>query len=59
LCSYLVSYCSPARAGRRTVEVVVKLTADDGESRQAEAESEFDATGFNATCRSSLQASGL
>jgi hypothetical protein len=56
---YLVSYCSPARAGRRTMEVVVKLTGDDGKSRQAHAESEFDATGFNATCRSSLQASRL
>jgi hypothetical protein len=41
------------------MEVVVKLTGDDGKSRQAEAESQFDATGFNATCRSSLQASRL
>jgi hypothetical protein len=49
--SYLVSYCSPARAGKRTVEWVVKLHDDSGATRQARADSEFDATGFNASCR--------
>jgi hypothetical protein len=48
---YLVSYCSPARAGKRTVELVVKLRDSDGNTRQARAASEFDATGFNASCR--------
>lgn len=48
---YLVSYCSPARAGKRTVELVVKLRDDDGGTRKARAASEFDATGFNASCR--------
>lgn len=47
---YLVSYCSPARAGKRTVEWVVKLRDEDGNTRQAHAESEVDATGFNASC---------
>lgn len=50
---YLVSYCSPARAGKRTVELVVKLTDEDGSTRKARAASEFDATGFNASCRAS------
>jgi len=50
---YLVSYCSPARAGKRTVELVVKLRDEDGTTRQARAETEVDATGFNASCRAS------
>lgn len=55
---YVVSYCSPARAGKRTVEVVVKLRDDAGKSREAHASSEFDATGFNASCHANtLQAS--
>lgn len=48
---YLVSYCSPARAGKRTVEWVVKLRDERGRTRRAEAASEVDATGFNASCR--------
>ncbi len=56
---YLVSYCSPARAGKRTVEVVVTLPDEAGKPRQAEAKSEFDATGFNASCSSTLQTSRL
>jgi hypothetical protein len=57
---YLVSYCSPARAGKRTVEWVVKLRDDAGNTRQARAESEVDATGFNASCRAtSLSTSSL
>jgi hypothetical protein len=50
---YLVSYCSPARAGKRTVEWVVQLRDEDGTTRKARAESELDATGFNASCRAS------
>jgi len=48
---YLVSYCSPARAGKRTVEWVVKLRDEDGNTRSARTASELDATGFNASCR--------
>jgi hypothetical protein len=48
---YLVSYCSPARAGKRTVEWIVKLRDESGHTRRAEAASEVDATGFNASCR--------
>jgi len=48
---YLVSYCSPARGGRRTVEWIVKVHDEDGTTRKARAESELDATGFNASCR--------
>jgi hypothetical protein len=51
--SYVVSYCSPARAGKRTLEVVVRVDDDSGAKRQAAATGEFDATGFNASCRAS------
>lgn len=51
---YVVSYCSPARAGKRTVEVVVTLLDDEGKARSAQAASEFDATGFNGSCSASL-----
>jgi hypothetical protein len=54
---YLVSYCSPARGGKRTVEVVVKLTDESGKERKGGIESEFDATGFTASCNRNLQAS--
>jgi hypothetical protein len=56
---YVVSYCSPARAGKRKLEVVVKLEDEAGKQRQAGAISEFDATGFNASCKQNgaLQAS--
>lgn len=56
---YLVSYCSPARAGKRTVEWVVKLRDEDGTTRQARAASEFDATGFSASCRAASPSSSL
>jgi hypothetical protein len=48
---YVVSYCSPARSGRRSLEVVVKVPDASGNTRTARAASEFDATGFNAGCR--------
>jgi len=48
---YLVSYCSPARAGKRTLELVVTLRDESGNPRKARAEAELDATGFNASCR--------
>jgi hypothetical protein len=55
---YVVSYCSPARAGKRAFEVVVKVPDETGRERDARARAEFDATGFDASCRrSTLQAS--
>ncbi len=54
---YLVSYCSPARGGKRTVEVVVKVPDASGKQRQGEARAEIDATGFSAACRLPLRAS--
>lgn len=54
--SYLVSYCSPARGGKRTVELVVKITDESGKERKAAAQSELDATGFSASCNRNLQA---
>jgi hypothetical protein len=48
---YVVSYCSPARSGKRTLEVVVKLESPDGKAREGVAESELNADGFNASCR--------
>ena len=57
---YVVSYCSPARAGRHSVEVVVKLPDESGRTRTAQAASEFDATGFGSNCRAnSLPATAL
>jgi hypothetical protein len=53
--SYLVSYCSPARGGKRQLEVVVNLPDESGHARQIRAAGEFDATGFNASCRATVQ----
>jgi hypothetical protein len=57
--SYVVSYCSPARAGKRSVQVVVKVADDQGRSREATSSAgEVDATGFNSSCHARpLQAS--
>ncbi len=51
---YLVSYCSPARFGKHKLEVVVKVPDETGKERTAQAASEIDATGFNASCRKRL-----
>lgn len=53
--SYVVQYCSPARGGQRDVEIVVNLRDENGQTEQARAAGAFDATGFNASCRSSAQ----
>ena len=47
---YLLSYCSPARSGKRQLEVEVVLTDAEGNERSASAYAEFDATGFAAGC---------
>jgi hypothetical protein len=53
--SYVLSYCSPARGGRRELEVVVNLRDENGHLQQARGAGDFDATGFNASCRSNAQ----
>jgi hypothetical protein len=53
---YVVSYCSPGRAGTRAFEVVVKLSDEAGTERAGRAWSEYDATGFDETCRAPLAA---
>jgi hypothetical protein len=46
---YLLSYCSPARAGRH--EVRIEATSKQGNSEETGAlRSEFDATGFQPNC---------
>ncbi len=46
---YLISYCSPARAGTRLVRI--EATAlDDTRERRGEVEFEIDATGFGPGC---------
>ena len=47
---YLLSYCSPARAGSRSLLVRVHHHDDEGKSIEAQAYSEFDATGFTGRC---------
>jgi hypothetical protein len=49
---YLLSYCSPSRAGKRWVRVDVKFKKLDGSEREGSLEHEFDATGFTAGCDS-------
>jgi len=47
---YLISYCTPARAGTRKVKVKVTFDSESGAKRSASTKSEFDATGFEAGC---------
>jgi hypothetical protein len=49
---YLVSYCSPARSGRRTLRIEVTTTAGGGEEKQGHVQEEFDSTGFGPACNS-------
>ncbi len=46
---YLVSYCSPSRAGKRWVRIEVTFNKN-GHERNGSVEHEFDATGFSAGC---------
>jgi hypothetical protein len=52
---YLVAYCSPARAGQRTLKVEVKITNAKGLPEVATLETPFDATGFAAGCDNSTR----
>jgi hypothetical protein len=47
---YLVSYCSPARAGGRSLLVRVHHQGKDGKSKEAQAYTEFSADGFTGKC---------
>jgi hypothetical protein len=47
---YLVSYCSPARAGTRRLRLEVSYTNKEGEEHHGDFESEFSARGFGPGC---------
>lgn len=49
---YLVSYCSPARAGTRRLRLEVKYQTKEGEQRSGDFETEFSAKGFGPGCNS-------
>ncbi len=49
---YLVSYCSPARAGKRTLNVAVSVPVPDGKDETDSFSVQFDAEGFTAGCDS-------
>jgi hypothetical protein len=48
---YLLAYCSPARAGKRSVRVEVVHEDKEGHERTGSTDYEFDATGFGPGCR--------
>jgi len=48
---YLVAYCSPARAGQRSVRVEVVYTDLEGKERSGSTSDEFDASGFSPGCK--------
>jgi hypothetical protein len=48
---YLFAYCSPARAGQRTVRVEVVHEDKEGHERSGSTDYEFDASGFGPGCR--------
>ncbi len=48
---YLLSYCSPARAGKHKVTIEAETKDDKGKpDRSGSMQSEFDATGFQPNC---------
>ena len=47
---YLLSYCSPARAGIRRLSVDAMVTETDGTQKKGSWEMDFDSTGFEADC---------
>jgi hypothetical protein len=49
---YLLSYCSPARAGERSLRVEVITTDSEGKEISGRLTTEFDASGFTAGCNS-------
>ncbi len=51
---YLVSYCSPARAGERRLRLEVKYTNKEGEEHHGDFEHDFSAKGFGPGCNSTV-----
>jgi hypothetical protein len=49
---YLVSYCSPARAGMRRLRLEVSYLNKEGEEHHGDFETEFSAKGFGPGCNS-------
>jgi hypothetical protein len=47
---YLLSYCSPARAGQRSVRVRVIMTDDEGKEISGSTTTDVDASGFTSGC---------
>jgi len=47
---YLLSYCSPARAGKRSVRVRVITTDEEGKELSGSTTTDVDATGFTSGC---------
>ena len=47
---YLISYCSPARAGTRQVRLEVTTRDAQGKTNKGSYQTEFDATGFGPGC---------
>ncbi len=50
---YLLSYCSPSRAGERQLRIEVSVPAAEGADERDTIETHFDSTGFTAGCNSS------
>jgi len=47
---YLLSYCSPARAGKHELTVEANAKEQNGDTASGKTKSEFDATGFGTGC---------
>ncbi len=52
---YLLSYCSPARAGTRQLKVRVEFEDDEGVPQSGSSHSEFNASGFQGGCVAAKQ----
>jgi len=50
---YLLSYCSPARAGKPVLRVTVAVPGTEGKEETDSFEATFDAKGFSPGCKSS------
>ncbi|HVW30057.1 MAG TPA: hypothetical protein VHC69_32075 [Polyangiaceae bacterium] len=47
---YLLAYCTPARAGQRSVRIKVVTTDDEGKEISGSTSTDVDATGFTSGC---------
>lgn len=50
---YLLAYCTPARAGQRSVRIKVVTTDDEGKEISGSTSTDVDATGFTSGCNPS------